>query len=132
MGEAGVQTELRPAAVPPPTSQLIDPGLAGLALIAAYYRIAADPQQLRHQLALTGDELANVEDLVRGANLIGLKSRILRKIDAKRFAKLPLPVIIGMKSGSFAILAVAATKERARIIDPDSAHHARSDVRRTP
>ena len=100
------------------SSQLIDPGLAGLALIAAYYRIAADPQQLRHQLALTGDELANVEDLVRGSNLIGLKSRILRKIDAKRFAKLPLPIIIGMKSGSFAILAVAATKERARIIDP--------------
>jgi subfamily B ATP-binding cassette protein HlyB/CyaB len=125
MGEAGIQTELRtelrPAAAPQPTSQLtsqlIDPGLAGLALIAAYYRIAADPQQLRHQLALTGD-LANVEDLVRGANLIGLKSRILRKIDAKHFAKLPLPVVIGLKNGSFAILAVAATKERARIIDP--------------
>ena len=55
---------------------------------------------------------------MRGPNLIGLKSRILRKIDAKRFAKLPLPVVIGMNSGSFAILAVAATKERARIIDP--------------
>ena len=35
-------------------AQRLDPGLAALALIANYYRIAADPAQLRHQLATTG------------------------------------------------------------------------------
>ena len=62
-------------AVAPP-ALAADSGLGGLALIAGYYRIAADPQQLRHQLALAG-RLANAEDIVRGANLLQLKSRIL-------------------------------------------------------
>jgi subfamily B ATP-binding cassette protein HlyB/CyaB len=45
-------------------------GLAALSLIAAYFRIAADPAQLRHQLALAG-RLAGAEDLVHwsGATL---------------------------------------------------------------
>src|SRR5271165_2187501 len=40
------------AATPP--SQPLDGGLAAISLIAGYFRIAADPAQLRHQLALTG------------------------------------------------------------------------------
>ena len=38
----------------PAPAQSMDSGLAGLSLIAGYYRIAADPAQLSHQLALTG------------------------------------------------------------------------------
>ncbi len=95
----------------------LDRGLAGLALVAAYYRIAADPLQLRHQLALTG-RLAAADDLIRGANLLGLKSRKLANVTPKRFATLPLPALIGLEDGSFGILAVAATKDRARVIDP--------------
>ena len=67
-------------------SLALDAGLAGLALVAAYYRIAADPLQLRHQLALTG-RTAGCEDLVRGANLLGLKSRMLKEVRPKRFAR---------------------------------------------
>ena len=59
---------------------MLDPGLAAISLIAGYYRIAADPAQLRHQLALTG-RLAEAEDLVRAANLLELKSRIIRGVD---------------------------------------------------
>ncbi|MGO9740202.1 MAG: type I secretion system permease/ATPase [Roseiarcus sp.] len=110
------QRTVAKAAVPG-SSQLVDPGLAGLSLVAAYYRIAADPAQLRHQLAL-GDGFANAEDLVRGANLLGLKSRILRKVTVERLSKLPLPALVGMKIGSFGILAIGPTKERVRIVDP--------------
>ncbi len=118
MSESAIMSEARPAqAAQPRASQMLDPGLAGLALIAAYYRIAADPIQLRHQLALSGD-LASAEDIARGGNLLGLKSRILRKVKPKRFAALPLPVLIGLKDGSFGILAVGAAKDRARVIDP--------------
>ena len=59
-----------------PPAQLMDSGLCGLSLVAGYYRIAADPAQLRHQLALTG-RIAQAEDIVRGANILQLKSRIL-------------------------------------------------------
>jgi hypothetical protein len=50
----------------PGPAQLLDSGLCGLSLVAGYYRIAGDPTQLRHQLALTGRK-AQVEDVVRGA-----------------------------------------------------------------
>ena len=49
--------------------QSVDCGLSGLSLIAGYYRIAADPAQLSHQLALTG-RMAKAEDLVRAANIL--------------------------------------------------------------
>ena len=78
---------------PAPAAQRLDAGLAGLTLIANYYRIAADPAQLRHQLALTG-RMAEAEDIVRAANLLGLKSRIIRGVDAKRLGAIPYPAII--------------------------------------
>ncbi|RBP07140.1 peptidase C39-like protein, partial [Roseiarcus fermentans] len=55
-----------PGSAPPPEE--VDSGLSALSLIAGYYRIAADPSQLRHQLALTGRQ-AGSEDLVRAANV---------------------------------------------------------------
>ena len=50
-----------------------DSGLAGLAMVAGYYRIAADPAQLRHELAL-GAHAAAPEDLVRAAKRLNLKA----------------------------------------------------------
>ena len=100
-----------------PSAELVDPGLAALAMVAAYYRIAVDPLQLRRELALVKG-LASVEDLVRGANIVGLKSRILRGVTPERFAKLPRPTLVGLKNGAFAILAAASSKERARLVDP--------------
>jgi ATP-binding cassette, subfamily B, bacterial HlyB/CyaB len=100
------------------TSQQLDAGLAAVSLIAGYYRIAADPVQLRHQLALTG-RLAAAEDLVRAANLLALKSRILRAVTAKRLGAIPLPAILELKDdGGFALLAVASEKGKVRLVDP--------------
>src|SRR5882757_8342073 len=74
-------------------AQLLDSGLCGLSLVAGYYRIAGDPAQLRHQLALTGRS-AQAEDIVRGANILQLKSR------------------------GFAVLGAGPTKGMVRLIDP--------------
>ena len=98
-------------------AQGVDAGLVGLALIAGYYRIAADPAQLRHQLALTG-RTAGTEDLARGANLLQLKSRIVRRVTAKRIGAIPYPAILALKDGSFAVLAVASERGRVRLVDP--------------
>jgi subfamily B ATP-binding cassette protein HlyB/CyaB len=103
----------------PPPAQVLDAGLSGLALIAGYYRIAADPLQLRHQLALTGRP-ADAEDIVRGANIVQLRSRILRGVTAERLAAIPYPAILGLKSGGFAVLAVGSSKGRVRVVDPIS------------
>jgi len=98
-------------------ARALDSGLSGLALISGYYRIAADPAQLRHQLALS-DRLAHAEDIVRAAHLLGLKSRILRNVAPRRLASLPLPALLGLKTGGYAILGVGAAKERPRLINP--------------
>ena len=113
MSDAAFETE----APSPPPAQALDAGLGGLALIAGHYRIAADPLQLRHQLALTGRP-ANAEDIVRGANLLRLRSRILRGVTAKRLAAIPYPAILGLKNGGFAVLAVGSSKGRVRLVDP--------------
>src|ERR1700750_2724861 len=89
--------------------QALDGALGGLALIAGYYRIAADPIQLRHQLALTG-RLANADDIVRGANIPELKARILRLVSAKRLADIPYPAIMGLKDGGYCVLGGGAAR----------------------
>ena len=91
----------------------------GLALIAGYYRIAADPAQIKHQIALIG-RFANAEDLVRGANILGLRSRILKRISPERLGAIPYPALIALKTGGFAALGVGSAKGRVRIVDPVS------------
>jgi subfamily B ATP-binding cassette protein HlyB/CyaB len=98
-------------------AERLDPGLLAFSLIASYYRIAADPAQLRHQLALTG-RLAGAEDLLRVANFLQLKSRVIRGVDAKRLGAIPYPAIVELKDGGFAVLAVSTEKGRVRLIDP--------------
>jgi subfamily B ATP-binding cassette protein HlyB/CyaB len=109
MNEARINPEV--------AARRLDAGLAALALIANYYRIAADPEQLGHQLALTG-RLAGAEDLVRAANLLRMKSRIIHGVTAKRLGTLPLPAILELKDGGFAVLAVASEKGKLRVVDP--------------
>ena len=101
----------------PGPAQLLDSGLCGLSLVAGYYRIAGDPMQLRHQLALTGRR-AQAEDVVRGANVLQLKSRILRGVTAKRLGAIPFPAILSLKDGGFAVLGAGSTKGMARLVDP--------------
>jgi ATP-binding cassette, subfamily B, bacterial HlyB/CyaB len=98
-------------------AQPVDAGLNGVSLIAGYYRIAADPAQLRHQLALSG-RTAGIEDLVRAANLLQLKSRILRGVTAKRLGSIPYPAILALRDGGFAVLAVGSERGRVRLVDP--------------
>ena len=105
-----------PDAPTQPPEQALDAGLSALALISGYYRIAADPAQLSHQLALTG-RLANAEDIVRGANILQLKSRILRHVTAMRLTAIPYPAILGLKEGGFVVLGAGSAKGRLRVID---------------
>ena len=76
-----------------------------------------NPAQLRHQLALTG-RLAEKEDLLRAANLLQLKSRLIGRVDAKRLGSIQYPAIMELKDGGFAVLAVSTDKGRIRLIDP--------------
>src|SRR6516162_4085301 len=93
-------SEAPQAAAPVPA---IDEGLLSLAMIAAFYRIACDPAQMAHDLGL-GRRAANAEDIVRAARRIGSKARDVHDQTPKRLRTAPLPAILRMKDGSFAIL----------------------------
>jgi subfamily B ATP-binding cassette protein HlyB/CyaB len=114
-GASATHTTTPPGAVQ--SAVHLDSGLAALSLIAGYYRIAADSAQLRHQLALSG-RLAEAEDLLRVANLLQLKSRVIGGVKAKRLGAIPYPAILELNVGGFAILAAASEKGRVRLVDP--------------
>ena len=89
-----------------PTDASVDQGLIALCQVAAYYRIAADPMQLRHQLAL-GERPARSDDVVRAARLLRLNARILRAPSERRLRAVPTPAMIGLKTSGYALLGIA-------------------------
>ena len=98
------------------TTEIVDPGLSALAMIAGYYRIGAEPAQLRHQLALF-DRASGPDDIMRAARLIGLKSREVNRVDAKRIERIPVPASIGLRSGGFAVLSAGPKAGTRRVVD---------------
>ena len=85
----------------PPSGEVmaLDAGLRALSGIAAYYRIGADPKQIRRELDL-GDRAADDFDLIRAAQMIGLKARLVTGVDEKRMGKIPTPAIVRLRNGA--------------------------------
>src|SRR5271163_3360263 len=88
----------------PPVSEAtpLDAGLRALCGIAAYYRIGADPVQLARELALL-DREADEFDLIRAAQIVGLKARLVTGLTTERLAKLPTPAIVRAKNGALIV-----------------------------
>ncbi len=95
---------------------MVDSGLSALCGIAAFYRIPADPQSLARELALLQPALA--EDLQRAGRRIGMKTRIVRNPDAARLAGVPVPAIVELQSGGFAVLGGRNAAGAHRLVDP--------------
>ncbi|HEY1363404.1 MAG TPA: type I secretion system permease/ATPase [Xanthobacteraceae bacterium] len=105
------------AVQPVPLPQRPDSGLFALATIAGHYRIAADPFQLAHDLGL-GTRPARGEDIVRVAQRIGLKARLLKAQTVKRLASVPVPAVLRMKDGGYRVLVLRLPDGRLRIGNP--------------
>jgi subfamily B ATP-binding cassette protein HlyB/CyaB len=105
----------------PPASETtsVDGGLRALCGIAAYYRIGVDPVQLARELALL-DRKAGEADLIRAAQIVGLKARLVTGVRAERLAKLPTPAIVRVKGGAFLVLGGRGPSGLYRLLDPIS------------
>jgi subfamily B ATP-binding cassette protein HlyB/CyaB len=79
-------------------------GLAALSLVARLHRVAADPDQLAHQLGMSPTAPLSAMDLVRAARHLGLRARRVRT-GADRLPLTPLPALAFMRDGSVAVLA---------------------------
>ena len=95
---------------------VIDSGLHALCGIAAFFRIPADPISLSRELALS--ELAGPDEIVRAAMVAGLKARVLRGPGLKRLAGAPVPAIVRLRDGGFAVLGGRTVSGLYRLVDP--------------
>ncbi len=91
-------------------------GLAALTGIAAYFRIAADPEYLRRELALDHSEV-EPEGILRAARLVGLKARKISGVDGPRLETLPVPAILRLNSGGYVVYG-GHREGQFRIVDP--------------
>jgi ATP-binding cassette, subfamily B, bacterial HlyB/CyaB len=103
----------------------VDAGLCAICGIAAYYRIYADPAQLARELALKDGETDEF-DLIRAAQIIGLKARHVTGVNAKRLAKLPTPAIVRVKNGALLVFGGRDPSGLCRLVDPIS--HAAQEI----
>ena len=101
----------------PDDRRMLDSGLVALCGIAAYFRIPSDPIYLARELAL-GDSYATNIDLVRAAQLIGLKARIVKNINHERLLKIPTPALACRHDGHFIILGGIQPSGHYRLVDP--------------
>ena len=95
----------------------LDSGLCSLCAIAAYFRIAADPRQLAHELALNITPIS-ATDVIRAAQLIGLKARNLPLHDAKRLQSVPVPAVLRLREGGYVVFTGINPSGKFRIVDP--------------
>ena len=94
-----------------------DSGLVSLCAIAAYYRIPADPTQIRHHLAILGKSV-EADDLVRAAQLVGLKARVINSLTQGRLDKIPVPAIVHLGTGEFEVFGGRMPSGAYRVVNP--------------
>ena len=81
----------------------VDTGLLGLAMLARFHSVAADPDQLAHQFGEAGQPFQSAQILL-AAKSLGLKAKLVRT-DAARLAQTPLPALAVDMNGHYFILA---------------------------
>lgn len=90
-----------------------DTGLVSFILLLRFLGIAADPQQIQHQL---GGAVCGITEMLRCAKQLELKARVIES-DWERLGKTALPAIAQRHDGTFFILG-KMTEEGALIQDP--------------
>ncbi|MEC7118314.1 MAG: type I secretion system permease/ATPase [Pseudomonadota bacterium] len=111
-----IDTLNKPNDPPAPPS---DTGLICLVMLARLHGVAVDPAQIAHQYR-AGDSITE-QELVLAARALGLHARAL-KPRRERLTRMPMPSMIQMQDGKFAILAKIEEKDgilQALIHDPE-------------
>lgn len=93
-----------------------DTGLICLASLAGHYRIAAEPEQLSHELGL-GRKQAQADDVVRAAKRLGLRARRIDHAKVSRLASVPMPCLLETADGRFMLLVARSPDGLMRVAD---------------
>lgn len=93
----------------------VDSGLVCLLLLARYFGVPADGDQLKHEFGEVGKRIGEVE-LLRIANHLGFKARAVDS-EWSRLSVIQLPAIAYLSDGRYVIVAKAA-EDKVLIQDP--------------
>jgi subfamily B ATP-binding cassette protein HlyB/CyaB len=96
---------------------LPDTALIAICAIAAYYRIPADPEQLKRELSLQSREVSE-NDILRAAQLIGLKARVINIKKTERFTRVPVPAIAKGIDGAYLVFGGKQASGKLRFVNP--------------
>ncbi len=96
----------------------VDSGLTALCGIAAYFRIPAEVNALRRDLALGSGQTAGEDEVVRAARLLGLKAAVGKLAFPAGLETLTAPSLLQDKAGGFHVFGGKLPDGRFRIIDP--------------
>jgi ATP-binding cassette, subfamily B, bacterial HlyB/CyaB len=92
-----------------------DTGLEALLTLLHLQGVAADREQVKHQLGTT---TLGATEMLRCAKALGLKARVYRT-DCSRLARTPLPAIAMLRDGSFMVIA-KASDEKVLVQSPEA------------
>src|SRR5438093_1502531 len=95
--------------------ELKDTGLFCLLMLARFFGLPADGEQLRHQFSESGTNLSET-DLLRAAKHLGFKAGFVQS-DWSQLAKAPLPAIAQQKDGRYVVVAKAES-DKVLVQDP--------------
>lgn len=94
-----------------------DSGLQALCGVAAYFRLPASPSVLARELAIH-QRAAGAGDLVRAAKLLGLQARWDPNLGPQAYPDLPVPSLVPLSAGGFAVFGGKLPDGRWRLVDP--------------
>jgi ATP-binding cassette, subfamily B, bacterial HlyB/CyaB len=92
-------------------------GFQAVAMIARALGMEVSAIQIAHQMAL-GKKPPDSGDLVRAAQMIGLKSRLVKNPTMKRLRSIPAPAIVRMHDGTWWIFRGESSDDEYRLVDP--------------
>ena len=92
-------------------------GFQAVAMIARALGMEVSALQIAHQMAL-GKKPPDAGDLVRAAQMIGLKARIIKDPTAKRLRSIPVPAIVRMHDGTWWVFKGETGDDEFRLVDP--------------
>lgn len=92
----------------------LDSGLLCTVLVARFYQLAADADQLKHQFA--SEKAFDCATIVRASRQLGLRARLFSS-SPKDLQRLPVPAIFQRLDGSFVILLKVA-EDKVLLHDP--------------
>ena len=93
--------------------------LAALCAVARFHQIAADPATLAHQLGLSSSDKLSTSDVLRAAQHLGLKAKLVRT-RVERLGLTPLPALALMRTEDESLhLVILAQSDGQRVLFQD-------------